>query len=246
MTAWFPTQKPLFDKAHGATFTDPSNLQLQGKPKLAEGADIGVAVGLHNTLRFTYFQVRAAGNIQSTPTQLQVFDQTYPAGTYLATNYRLQNGKISFDYLTWPYPIESRRFRLKTLWQVQYTSIQPGFDAPKLPLFDPATGIPFVDANGNPISYATVGTRWFVSPEFGLETEYYSGRHLRLDANASGWTFPHRNTVWDADASANVKYGRLEFRVGAKAFHFKTSTQSDFFSRGTLTSAFVGVRWYSQ
>ena len=36
-------------------------------------------------------------------------DQAYAAGTYVSTNYRLQNFKLSFDYLTWPFPVESRR-----------------------------------------------------------------------------------------------------------------------------------------
>ena len=57
----------------------------------------GVAVGLHNTLRFSYFDIRATGNIQSTPGTLHLWDQTYDPGTYLATTYRLQNGKVSFD-----------------------------------------------------------------------------------------------------------------------------------------------------
>jgi hypothetical protein len=246
LNGWLPTQKPIFDKGKGATFTEAARVEMQGKPKYAEGAEVGFAVGLHNTLRFTYFETKASGNITSIPTTLQLWGQTYQPGTFLATNYRLQNGKISFDYLTWPYPIESRRFRLKTLWQVQYTSIRTAFDAPLLPLFDPTTGAPILDASGNPISYAGIGSRWFVSPEFGLNTTYYSGRHVRFEANASGWTFPHRNTIWDADASMNFKYGHIELRVGGKAFHFKTSTKAEYYGIGTMGSAFVGVRWYSQ
>jgi hypothetical protein len=52
--------------------------------------------------------------------------------------------------------------------------------------------------------------------------------------------------VWDADTSANLRYGHIELRVGAKGFHFKTSTKADFYDHGTAASAFVGVRWYSQ
>lgn len=245
LQAWFPTQHPIFDKGHGAAFTEDSLVNLPGKPKYAEGAELGIAVGLHNTLKFEYFETRANGNIQSIPNTLQLWNQTYDPGTYLSSTYRLQHGKISFEYLTWPYPVESRRFRLKTLWQIQYTSIRTAFDAPQAPIFDSQGNI-IVDSSGNPISYAGVGSRWFISPEFGLQTQYYKGRHFRWEANASGWTFPHRNTVWDLDTSANVKYGHFELRVGAKGFHFKTSTQAEFFSHGTIGSAFVGVRWYSQ
>ena len=42
-----------------------------------------------------------------------------------------------------------------------------------------------------------------------------------------------------------AQLGHLEFRVGAKAFHFKTSTKEDFFMYGTLAAPFVGVRWFS-
>jgi hypothetical protein len=245
LNAWFPTQKPKWDKGRGAAFDDSARVDLQGKPKYAEGAELGLAVGLHNTLRFSYFETRASGGIPNIPKQLQLWEQTYEAGTYLQTSYRLQHGKMSFDYLTWPFPVESRRFRLKTLWQVQYTSIRTSFDAPFKPLIDDS-GNPILDASGNLISYAGIGTRYFISPEFGLGAAYYSGRHIRWEANAAGWTWPHRNTVWDADTSLNFKYGHMELRVGAKAFHFKTSTQQDYYGRGTIGSAFVGVRWYSQ
>lgn len=254
--SFFPTQHPVQNAGKAfvpnyttvlgdAVTTINPRLQLAGTPKMAPGIEIGVAVGLHNTLRFSYWETRAAGNITSLPESFQSWGQTYGAGTWLSTNYRIQHGKVSFDYLTWPYPVESRRFRLKTLWQVQYTGIRTAYDAPQLPLVD-ATGAPLVDANGNPISYAGIGSRWFIFPEFGLEAQYFSGRHLRLEANASGFMFPHRDTVWDADASANVKFGHLEFRLGAKAMHFKTSPQAEYYMFGTPAGAFVGVRWHSE
>jgi len=241
---WFPTQEPVMDKGRGSTFTTASRTDLLGKPKLAEGAEVGIALGLHNALRITYFDTRASGNFTNA-TDLQLWNQTYTAGTYLSTNYRLQNVKISFDYLTWPYPVESRRFRLKTLWQVQYTSIRTAFDAPNLPLFD-SSGNPLVDASGNPLSYAATGSKWFVSPTFGLSATQYVTRHFRLEAEASGFAIPRHTTIWDADASANLRVGHFEVRAGAKAFHFKTSTNADFYMRNTIGAAFVGLRWYSE
>jgi hypothetical protein len=243
VNGWFPAGKPYFEKGRDAAFTDPSRIDFEGKPKVAGSGEVGIALGLHNALRFTYLTSHASGDYR-TPIQLQLWDQTYAAGTLIATNYHLQNGKISFDYLTWPYPVESRRFRLKTLWAVQYTEIRGRFDAPELPLVD-SNGIPFVDSAGNPISYAGEGSRWFISPELGIGVAYYSGRHFRVEANASGFTIPRHNTIWDADASANVRFGHFEFRVGGKGFHFKTGTGSDFYMRGTLYGAFAGLRWYS-
>lgn len=245
LDVWFPTQHPVFDKGKAAAFSESSLVTLPGKPKYAEGAELGVAVGLHNTLRFEYFETRANGNIESTADTLHLWTQTYDPGTYLSSTYRLQHAKISFDYLTWPYPVESRKFRLKTLWQIQYTSIRTAFDAPKAPIFD-AQGNIIVDASGNPISYAGIGSRWFISPEFGLEAQYYRGRHFRWEASGSGFAFPGRNNVWEAETTANVRYGHMELRFGAKGFHYKTSSQAEFYSHGTIGAAFVGVRWYSQ
>jgi hypothetical protein len=243
-TGWFPTESPILDKGHGATFTTAARTQLQGKPKLAEGAEFGIALGLHNALRFTYFESRASGNFTGA-TDLQLWGQTYAAGTYLSTDYKIQTGKISFDYLTWPYPVESRKFRLKTLWQVQYTTVRSTFDAPLLPLVD-STGAPLVDASGNPISYVGSGTRWFISPMLGLGVAEFGSRHFRVEANASGFAIPHHSAIWDADASANIRYGHVELRIGAKAFHFKTSPTAEYFLTNTMASGFVGVRWYSQ
>jgi hypothetical protein len=244
--AWLPTQQPIINAGHGASgFTYPSYVQMQGTPTFADGAEAGVALGQHNALRFSYWTTRASGDIPSIPNGLELWSQTYAPGTYLSTNYQLMNAKISFDYLSWPYPAGARHFRLKTLWQVQFTSIRTGFDAPELPLVNSA-GSPILDASGNPISYAGIGTRWFISPEFGLGASYYKGRHLRLDANAAGFAFPHHDTVWDGDASANLRFGHVEFRAGVKAFHFKTSPESTFFVHGTDAAAFIGVRWHSQ
>ena len=241
---WFPTQAPLMDKGKEAAFDTASRVKLQGKPKYARGAEVGFAVGLHNALRFSYFDTRASGDFTA-PTDLRLWEQSYAKDTLLSTDYRLQNGKISFDYLTWPYPVESRRFRLKTLWQLHYTSIRTGFDAPQIPLTD-NDGFPLVDSAGNPITYATQGQRWFIGPELGIGVAYFGGRHFRVEANASGFAIPNRNSIWDADGSANIRYGRFELRFGAKGFHFKTSTKAEYYMKGTFYSGFAGIRWYSE
>ena len=243
LIAWFPTQGPIFNHGHNSTFTDSSYVTFQGKPKYAEGAEIGIAVGLHNAIHLTYFEDRAAGNFTNTE-ELRIWDQVYPVDNVVSTNYRLQNAKISFDYLTWPYPVQSSRFRLKTLWAVEYTSIKTGFDLPLLPTVDSA-GNPLTDATGNPLSYIANGSHWLILPSFGVGVAEYLTRNIRLEGNASGFAIPQHTTQWDADASANLRTGHLEIRVGVKAFHFKTSTQQPFYMRGTQASGFVGLRWYS-
>ncbi len=243
VSAWFPPQTPTIDKGKGAAFSQPSLTKLQGKPKIAQGADVGLALGLHNALRLSYFESRAAGNFINNVDKV-LWGHAYPAGGYVSTNYRMQNLKLSFEYLTWPYPVESRKFRLKTLWQVQYTSVRTVFDLPLLPLVD-STGAPLVDSTGNQLSYAGQGTRAFVYPTFGLAPSYYITRNFRIEANASGFGIPHHAAIWDADASANFRFGHFELKVGAKAFHFKTSPQAEFYLWNTMASGVVGLRWYS-
>jgi hypothetical protein len=146
VTGWFPRQEPVMDKGKDAAFDTATFTRLQGKPKYAGAAELGIAMGLHYSLRISYMSTRASGDFTATQ-DLHLWDQTYAKGTLVSTDYRLQHGVISFDYLTWPYPVGSRRFRLKTLWQVQYTGIRAGFDAPLLPITD-ENGFPGVDASG--------------------------------------------------------------------------------------------------
>jgi hypothetical protein len=40
------------------------------------------------------------------------------------------------------------------------------------------------------------------------------------------------------------RVGKVELRLGGKAFHFRTSPKSDYYLRGTLAGAFVGVRFF--
>src|ERR1019366_6229302 len=55
ITGWLPIGQSWVDKGHAASFTDPSKLQLAGKSKGAFGAEIGIAVGLHNSVRVSFF-----------------------------------------------------------------------------------------------------------------------------------------------------------------------------------------------
>jgi hypothetical protein len=245
ITGWLPREEPTFNKGRNSGYLNNSYIVMQGKPKLAEGAEFGIAAGLHNSIRVTYFESRASGDYTA-PVNTTVFNgQTYLAGTLVSTDYKLQNFKVSFDYLTWPYPVESRRFRLKTLWQVQYTSMRSGFDAPLLPLTD-SNGNPFIDASGNPISYSASSSKWFITPTLGLSATEYITRNIRFEASADGFTIPHHTTLYEGESTINMRVSHFELRGGAKLFHFKTSTNADFYMRGTMASVFFGIRWYSR
>jgi hypothetical protein len=240
---WAPKEHPIFNRGRASTFPQASLVTMQGTPKFSDGAEFGIALGLHNALRFSWFSARAAGDFTNSE-DLTLWNQTYLAGTLISTNYTVQDFKISFDYLSWPYPVESRRFRLLTLWQLQYVSVRSVFDAPQLPLVD-SSGNPLVDATGNPISYAGQGTHWFISPTFGLGAHEYITKNLRVEVNGSGFAVPHHWSIWDTDATINYRIGHIELRAGLKGFHYKTSTGADFYLRNTMISPMVSVRWYS-
>jgi hypothetical protein len=236
ITGWLPYGQMWVDKGHASTFTDASKLQLAGNAQAAVGADFGVAVGLHNTLRFTYFSEKRSGTTTA-PTNLVIYTQTYTQGDVLSTNAKLTDFKLSYEYLTWPYPVEARHFRLKTLWQVQYVTFKSIFDAPI------RSSTP--DSSGNFTDYSTQGSKSFITPAFGLGFHEYATRNLHFEANVSGFWLPHRWQLLDSDASIGYRASHLELRIGAKGFLFRTSPKADFFYRGTLGGVFVGLRWYS-
>ena len=122
-----------------------------------------------------------------------VFSQNYFKGDQLTTNAKLSDYKISYEYLTWPYPVGGRHFRLKTLWQVQYVTMKTVFDAP----IKSATP----DSTGSLTDYSTIGSKSYITPAFGLGVHEYATRNFRLEANLSGFWLPHRFNLLDSDAS---------------------------------------------
>ena len=239
-----PTGNPIFDKGRASGITNSSLITFQGRPKLGEGAEIGFAMGLHNALVVSAFNTRAAGDFTST-SALTLWGQNYDQGVLIATDYHIQDVKFSFEYLTWPYPVGSRHFRLKTLWQVQYVNLTTGFDAPLLPTTGPSGG-PLIGSNGSPVTYKAAGSRWIISPTLGLGVREYFSKFIRLELNGSGFAVPRRWTLWDADGSINLRFGHFELGGGVRAFHVKTSTNAPFYLRGTLLVPQVSLRWYSK
>ena len=239
-----PTGSPLFDKGRATTSTNDSRITLQGRPKLGQGVELGVALGQHNALVLSGFSTRASGDFTSTST-LTLWSQTYDPGVLIATDYKLQTLKLSFEYLTWPYPVESRHFRLKTLWQLQYVNMSTGFNAPLLPITS-SSGNALTNSSGQLVTYAAAGSRWFMSPTLGLGVSEYFSKFVRFELNGSGFAIPRSWTLWDADASINLRFGHFELGGGVRAYHVKTSTNAPFYTRATWTAPQVALRWYSK
>ena len=236
-SGWLPMGSSWVDKGHLSTFTDPSKLQLAGKSKGAEGLEIGIAAGLHNSIRVTYFQSKISGSTQSPSTETVVFSQVYEPGNTLSTNAKMSVAKVSYEYLTWPFPVERRHFRFKTLYQVQYVQMKSIYDAPILSATPSTAGV-FT-------SYATNGAKSFFSPTLGVGVHQYASKNLRFEANASGFMLPHRLQIWDVDGTVAYRKGSIELRAGVKAFHFRTSPNADYYYRATVGGVLVGLRWYS-
>ena len=236
LTGWLPVGNSYLDKGRASTFTGLSYLQLAGQSHGAYGIDVGAAAGLHNTVKVSYFVDKFAGTTKA-PTDLVVFGQTFSAGEPMTTNSKLSDVKVSFEYLTWPYPVEKRHFRLKTLWQMQYVTMRGIFDDP----IKSATP----DSSGNITSVAVQGSKSFFSPALGLGFHEYATRNIHFEADISGFAWPHRWQLVDGEVTVAVRINHIDVRGGVKLFHFRTSPQQDYFYRGTLAGGFVGVRWHS-
>lgn len=224
---WLPLGHPSFNSGQGTTSTEASNATLEGRAKATWGAALRIPAVAHNTVRLSYFQTHASGNFTA-GTDLNLWSSGYHAGDYISTDYRLRAFTLSFDFLTWPYPVRNRRFRLKTLWQFQYANVHSAFDAP-LSTNAPTPGM---------------GSKSIYWPAFGLGvTEYLSG-NFRLEALGSGFAIPSHSAIADAEANIAYKFGRLEFRAGGKLYYFRTTPQGDFYMKGLLAGGFAGLRFY--
>ncbi|HZT29125.1 MAG TPA: hypothetical protein VFA33_04530 [Bryobacteraceae bacterium] len=232
---WLTSAPPDLRGGHASFAPNPANFDFPGNSKYSPAAEVSIPAGRENTLRFSYFRTLGRGDTTATG-PLTLFGTDFSQGDYLVTRYNIQNFKISFDYLSFPFPLSGSRLRVKTLWEVQYTGMQSSIDAPLKPLL--------TDSSGNVISNTAAGSKWFIYPTLGMGIEYSVSRNFRLEARASGFMVPSHATIWDTEGSAGYRMGRVEALVGAKAFHFKTSIQADQYYKATLSGVYAGLRWY--
>jgi hypothetical protein len=225
--AWLPVGHPSFNKGQATTSSEASKATFQGQGKLAWGGNIRIPAGAHSAVRLSYFDTHASGNFIA-GTDLNLWGSGYNAGDYITTTYRLRSFGLSYDFLTWPYPAQNRRFRLKTLWQFQYASVKSTFDAP-LSANPPGPGM---------------GSKSIYLPGLGLGVTEYLSNKVRVEALASGFAIPSHAALANAEASIAYKVGRVEVRAGGKVFYFKTSPQAEFYLKGLLAGGFAGLRFY--
>ncbi len=234
---WLGTGHPVMNTGHANTNGDPNYLNYGGQPRPAPGAEVTIPIGKYHAIHATYFRVQGQGNSISPGDEI-IFGTPFLQGDYLASHYTMQNVKVGLDYLSWPFPIGDSKFHIKTLYEINYTTILTSVDAP---LRHGET-----DASGNPITTNGQGTDWFIYPSFGLGVDYLVSHKLRFEGRASGFIFPHRSTIYDAEASLNYRFGKWEIEGGVKTFHFKTSPLQNEFVQSTFPGVYVGLRWYPE
>jgi hypothetical protein len=229
---WLTSSQPLLRPGAQSTAVGPASLDFPGKARGATGFTFSVPAGKQNTLRFSYFRAHGSGQSVAT-TDLSLSSVGYTAGDVLATDYKLQNVKLSWDYLSYTF---KNKVRFKTLWEAQLASVQTTVDAPLKAVT--------VDSNGLTSSYLASGTKWLVYPTFGIGFEQAPSKRFRWEAKGSGFGVLRRAAIWDIEAAAIVRLGRMEMLAGEKAFSLKTSPRADAYYKQTLSGPFIGIRWY--
>ena len=236
---WYNPTNPAMFTGKGADENVDSTLSFKGTSKPSPGGELSFPIGKNNTLRLSYFRTQGGGTTRAvTPPEGKgdvIWGANFSPGDLVSTSYTLQNAKISLDYLSWPFPLNNARFRVKTLWEVQYTAIRSSVNAP----FAPAQ-----DETGNAIQTSGTGSNWFLFPTLGMGVEYLATKHFRFEMKGSGFALPHRSAIWDAEGFFAYKSGSWEVDFGAKAFHFKTSPNRPEYVRATLPGGYIGIRWY--
>jgi len=220
------TNQPRLRQGIASTATQNGSLNFPGSRKYGYGGVLTIPTGHENSLQFTYFRRQDHGNALL-GVDSSYFGTVFTNGDALNTRYTLQTMKLSWNYLTYPYPSAGAKFRFKTLWEVQYVTMLSDFDAP-------------ADVNAT----ATEGRKSLVLPTLGVGIEYHLAKHFFVEVKGSGFDIPHHADIWDTEANAVIRAGRIEVVVGGKAFHFKTSPQAaDNYFFETLYGPYGGLRY---
>jgi hypothetical protein len=222
------------DLTGGVAATGYETLDHFGKEHFAPDVQISVPITRTGEIKFEGFLAKGTGS-QTDKIATTIFSTGYNVGEYVSTQYQIQAAKLYLDDLLYPYKFPVSKFRLKSLWEVQYIGIKGTTDGPLAPT---------TDSSGNLISNSGTGSRNIIFPTFGLAAEYAISPHVLLRAAASGFGIPHRAEIYDGEGTVSYRRNNLEFRAGYKFLHFKTSPQKDQYFTDTLQGGFVGVLYH--
>lgn len=227
---WLTQSEPILRGGKATTVRPPESpdLDFPGKGKPTPEVMLSIPAGREHTLRASYLRTQSSGNTTAAR-DLALFSVGYKQGDLLATRYRLEHAKLSWDYLS--YTFAASQIRVKTLWELQYAAVKTTIDAP----IRAATTTDETIAEGN---------KYVILPALGLGLEQAVGKRFRWEAKGSGFGLPKRSGIWNAEASAVLNLRRFEVLFGAKALWLKSSPKDDAFFRQTHWGPYVGLRWY--
>lgn len=215
----------------GADATGYETLDNLGRAHPSPGVLVDIPISRTGELRFEYTRTLGEAN-QYAPAATTIYGTAINQGDYLATAYTIQRAKLYLDDLMFPHKFPVAKFRLKSLWEVQWVHMGTSVDAP------------YVDATGN--AETATGTEQLILPAFGIAAEYAITRHLLFRADVSGFGIPHRSDVADTDVLLAYRKGAWEVKGGLKAFHFKTSpnSASGEYVSATEAGPFLSLLWH--
>jgi len=228
---WLTTVHPMLRAGVADVSTVPGTFAYPDTSRYALGGVISMPLGKTSSLRFSFFQNYKAGSTFA-GTNLNLFGTAIGGGDFLTSYYRIRDYKVSYDYLTYFFHRGSADFRVKTLWEFQFVDVSNEVDD-----FAP-------NGDGTFSVNPAAGTKSILYPTLGLGFEGTLSRHFRFEAKGSGFALPHRAVIGEGEGSLGLRFGHLEFIVGAKAFHFKTSPKKDQYAIGTMYGPYGGIRYY--
>jgi hypothetical protein len=233
---WLTTIPPALPAMRGGAASSYSNADLNfpGVIRDSPGMVASIPAGRQNTVRISYFRTLGHGD-EAAPSDLVLLGTTFSQGWWLVTDHRIQDVKVSWDFLTYPLTPGPTRLRIKTLWEAQWLWIHSDIDAPYAPVT--------TSSSGTTSNYGSM-TKNIIFPTLGGELEQAPFRHFRYEVKASGFGIPHHADIWEAEGAVALRFGKVELLVGEKAFHYKTSPKSDEYFAETLSGPYAGLRWY--
>jgi hypothetical protein len=198
-------------------------INYPSKPSRSIGGRITVPVSKNGTLRASYFQTKSNG-FTTAPKNLNIFGVPVTGGDILDTRYRVQNVKLSYDYLTYFW---------KRGNEIQHVSVANEVDDYVVD----SAGV-FQDIN------PATGTKSLFLPTFGLGLEHTLSRHFRWEVRGSGFGLWHRADIVDAEGALAFRVSHVELLAGGRYYHFKTSPKAAQFDTQSLYGPYVSLRFY--
>jgi hypothetical protein len=158
---------------------------------------------------------------------------SFLSGDSIHSTYHIITTRMYLDDLLFPHKFPVARLRFKAIYGLRYISVTQTVDS--------ATEDAVAGLAGSSFQ---LGTNFIMFPEFGAAMEYAIAPHVLFRVDGAGFGFPHHSDLNETSASLAVRKNNLEFLMGVKTLHFKTSPQKEEYEEGTFITPFVGLRWH--